>query len=60
MAVANPKTNRKTVRRKASGLSPQEMKAHLDTIVVGQERAKKILAVATVEWNSQFPVKMSR
>lgn len=46
MVVANPKTNRKTVRGKAFGLSPQEIKAHLDTIVVGQERAKKTLAVA--------------
>lgn len=44
MTVANPK--RPASRRKASALSPQQIKAHIDTIVVGQDQAKKTLAVA--------------
>ena len=34
-------------RRKVRIPTPQSIKAHLDTIVVGQERAKRTLAVAT-------------
>jgi ATP-dependent protease Clp ATPase subunit len=48
----SPTLNGKAVRKRPlasrtpSFPSPQSLKAHLDTIVVGQERAKKTLAVA--------------
>ncbi|KAF8748035.1 ClpX ATPase regulatory subunit [Rhizoctonia solani] len=39
----------------ASGISPRALVAHLDSFVIGQERAKKVLAVASSGTTSSTP-----